>query len=242
MTDAAIPRRSARVSTDLAVSDGDIWAERITVCETATSRGQPKLSIRSYYRNKRTQQRVWDEPPSGAGTVLHATPEMRQTAELKLQELQLTLEMIPEDDIAHGNNPSDKTKKRGFLNLFRKKQNKEIAEAKDLNLQKAIAQSMADQYGGGDTDPAVYFDSDYFGNEDESYEMAKALSLSEEAATAMNVDAMTEDEMLRRALEESRLDALRNGISDVGSVPEPRFVSLIDMDRKMPYKSYDVYD
>ena len=253
MSSAELPaRQSQKVAVDLSASDGDTWHERIAVCESATKEGKPKLLLRSYYRNSRTNEKAWDEPPSGASQIKHATPDMRQKAELQMQELQLTLELIPDDTDAGATTTSDGADKKnkakgGLFGRFRgnrtgkKKEKVYLSESKDLNLQKAIARSMADQRGSGAGDePVVYYDPEANGTDhDEALEMAKALSMSE-AGGAGN---MTEDEMLQQALEASRLDAAGSapkappGAQD--SVPkEPKE----DMDKKMPAKSdFDPY-
>ena len=255
------PRRSQHVSVDLSRSDGDLWAERITVCESATKDGKPKLLIRSYYRNKRTGERAWDEPPSGASQIKHATPKMRQKAEMQLQELQLTLEMIP-DDVESGasRTKNAKKKKGGFFQRFRNNNNsknkKEVHESKDLQLQKAIAQSMAMQAGAGTgDDPVVYYDPESMGQDDEDEQLAMAKALSE-SESMMNHHNMSEDEMLQKALEASRLDAQATGTAAAASIPPPqpdftydspkaapgsKTCKNEDMDKKMPALQFDPY-
>jgi len=253
-------RRSQRVSADLAPSDGDVWQEKLAVCEGVHGdTGEPKLLIRSYYRNLRTQERVWDEPPSGAGTVLHADQEMRAKAEEQKLELQLTLQMIPPDEVdaeeelpasSSEINKNGKSKKKGIFRRFSRKpkptkNNKEVDNSRDLNLQRAIARSMADQMGirgGGNGDePVIYFDDgepttrspSHVNQEEEDLELAKALSISaaqqQEQSSgggdgAMNV---TEEEMFQRALEKSRHEARTAGANGVASMPDPSS-SLVD--------------
>ena len=68
----------------------------------ATSSSQtnaPSLVLRSYYECERTGKRVWDEPPSGASKVVQATDEMRQMAQLQLQELILSRSSAPESPV-----------------------------------------------------------------------------------------------------------------------------------------------
>lgn len=153
------------------IQDGDLWCERVTVCESAAKDGTPKLLLRSYYRNRRTDERVWDEPPSGASRVQHATPAMRARGEAKLQELRTTLAMIPIEQTTGA-----KKKKRGFFGMFQKKSNNSVEDSKDLNLQKAIALSMS-------SPPALHpfqCDDEYMHDDDEEVALAKALSLSED--------------------------------------------------------------
>ena len=242
-------RQSQNVAVDLSASDGDTWLERIAVCESATLEGKPKLLLRSYYRNSRTNEKAWDEPPSGASQIKHATPEMRQKAELQMQELQLTLELIPDDTDAQSGSANDgadkKNKKKGglfarFRGNSKKKEKAYLSESKDLNLQKAIARSMADQRGKVSSDePIVYYDPEGNGGEhDEALEMAKALSMSETPG-ATN---MTEDEMLRQALEASRLEA--NAVAAAPKTPPvaQNSVPKEEQDRKMPARSdFDPY-
>lgn len=243
LEEGAAPRRSNRVAADLTPSDGDVWQERLAVCEGVTPDGEPRLLIRSFYRNARTQERVWDEPPTGAATVRHATSEMRKTAELEREELRLTLDMIPPEDeqtatTKIGNSSSLKEKK-GFLSRFRKKkEQKQVETAKDLNLQRAIALSMADQA----RIPHVDFDGvmDTGGRkpsenaDDEDIALAKALSMSEALANSY-VDqspSLNEEEMFQRALEQSqKCSNSNNDAMGVASMPkqfEESFSSIVD--------------
>ena len=230
------PRRSQNVASDLAQSDGDMWQEKLAVCEGTTPAGEPKLLIRSFYRNKRTGERVWDEPPSGAGSVVHATSEMRKKADMQKEELELTLDMIPpETENAMTDNMTDdiNTKDKGsFLGRFRRKpkstRKKEVETSKDLNLQRAIARSLADQNQGITDEPIVLYDGEndgivenYYSGEDEEIALAKALSISEAAAhneTNTSVDSLTEEEMFQRALEQSQKYSRDNYATGVASI------------------------
>lgn len=282
------PRRSDRVGEaayDLAQADGDTWVERIAVCEggaapttspsdhggTATTLSSNQLVLRSYFRNQRTRQRAWDEPPSGASNIAFATADDRRDAELRRKELQDALDAVPPDldrgadggaAGASGAKPPTRGGKwggggggglgtQGLLGRFRKNHNnkasapqtfRQLDESKDLNLQKAIARSMADQGGrraesGGDS-PPLWFDPDSHPTpaatqgayqpyeDDEDVALAKALSLSESAqipsrassAVTSNNAASDEEAVLQRVLEESRRDAERAAasMSDAG--------------------------
>ena len=221
--DVLAPRRSNRVSADLAQPDGDTWRERLAVCEGQGGR----LVIRSYYKNSRTAGRVWDEPPSGASNIQHATADMRKHADKQLNELQFTLDMIPpeenmdDDDVDNdgdggdgGDGNNKKGKKGGLFGRFRRKEKpkKKMDDSKDLNLQRAIARSMADQKGSpGSDEPVVYYDPDSPTNmaDDEALEMAKALSISESTNPSGghgggSSHLSSEEEMFQRALEESQ--------------------------------------
>lgn len=209
---------SARPSNVDAVvpSDGAIWTERLAVVEDVTKDGNPRLNIRSYFRNSNTRERVWDEPPSGASAVVFCTQEDRKQAETKRNDLQFTLDLIPPDP---SKQPTPTANSGGRFSLFKKKESKALRdESKDLNLQRAIAQSMMDQHGGAfstNRDPRILFDSElserqtpsvndnfllHQDNEDEDLAMAKALSLSETLVTP------TEEEMVKLAIEQSQLD------------------------------------
>ena len=246
-------RRSQHVGDDAVATDGDIWQEKLAVCEGSTDAGEPRLLIRSYYRNSRTQDRVWDEPPSGAGTVLHANSEMRSKAEAQKQELQMLLDMIPpEDEELEGegkeSDSNNKAKKKGLFGRFarkKKKGKKQVDASRDLNLQRAIARSMMEQTGGngGDDDFLIYYDdgvpsaimqgqqssgsSSKQQQEDEELELAKALSMSVETAAREanggNIN-LTEEEMFQRALEKSRDESMRQEGNGVASRPEPSWL------------------
>ena len=49
-----------------------------------------RLILRPYFQSQNTGQRVWDEPPSGASTILYATLEARKMAEAQLEEMRMT--------------------------------------------------------------------------------------------------------------------------------------------------------
>jgi hypothetical protein len=231
---AYAPRRSQNVASNLAPSDGDLWQEKLAVCEGTTPQGEPNLLIRSFYRNGRTGERVWDEPPSGAGSVIHATSAMRKKAEMQKEELHLTLEMIPPETEQISPNEMNKEKKeKGFLRRFRskKKEKVEVETSKDLNLQRAIARSIADQNHSASGEPIVHYDGEnddnaesYNDGYDEEIAFAKALSISEaEAALPSDVntscDSLTEEEMFQRALEHSQKDSLNKYATGVASLP-----------------------
>lgn len=214
------PRRSNRVSSNIAPSDGTVWKEKLVVCEGVQLDGNPKLIIRSYFRNEQTGQKAWDEPPSGAAQVVHATPAMHQQAEAQLTELQVALDTIPTEGDLPGEEPpnSTKPKKKGFFGRMMRGSKKQVplSADRDLGLQRAIARSMADQQfeTTSSDEPVVFFDVDGR-QEDDDLAMAKALSMSVEAP-------MSEEEQLQRALEASRLDA------GVASAPGPQDVEHHD--------------
>ena len=217
MTSAAAPlpaRKSQRVA-GVDYSDGDIWQEKLAVCEGVKKTGEPDLLIRSYYRNIRTRERVWDEPPSGAGTVLHATVENRQQAEFQRCELQLTLEMIPDD--SNHKKSSPKKSKKGLFKSFRGKKKKDrpqVDTSKDLNLQRAIAKSMEEQFKpAGVEEPTILYDTG--DNDDDDIALAKALSIS-----AMENEHKMEDEDIQKAVQQSRDEEL-NKASGVAKLPPP---------------------
>lgn len=80
------------------------------VCELAG-----KLTIRSYYANRRTQERQWDEPPSGASRVVNASDTMRKMANIQLQELQITSGTVPDVE-----QTTPKSKRAGLGGFFRR--------------------------------------------------------------------------------------------------------------------------
>lgn len=247
--DTYAPRRSTRVSADHTPADGDTWYERVTVCEGATASGSPRLVVRSYFRNQRSQERVWDEPPSGASKIKYVTPDVRAKALSNMADLQATLDMIPPEE---GKEvpvtlPLKKEKQRAgmFRKLIanpRKKEKqpdrRQINESQDVNLQRAIARSMADMNGKSEGDePIVYFDTEgpqqpksratarpQAEIDDVDMAMAKALSMSEADPHSQSTDILklSEEEQLRIVLEQSRIEAGHANKDDS------------EMDRKMP--------
>ena len=47
--------------------DGDTWTEHVVIVNKETR------ELRSYFKSKKTEKCVWDEPPSGAKKVILAT-------------------------------------------------------------------------------------------------------------------------------------------------------------------------
>jgi hypothetical protein len=107
---------------------------------------------------------VWDEPPSGASKIHFATPQERKSAEQQLQELQLTLDMIPPDNnnsnsnsksgsssspVKDSSSSSPKTKDNknkgggggGFLGRFRKK-DRDHHQQQQQQQQKQLSESQ----------------------------------------------------------------------------------------------------
>lgn len=236
-------RRSNKAARNAVAADGAVWKERLTVCEGVTDDGNPKITIRSYYRNQITQERVWDEPPSGASEVIFASSEQRKKADLQKQEMQLTLDELPPDmaSLQHlsttsatalSSSDSTTTSKKkgakssgggGLFGRFKKVKEPTVLqdESKDLNLQRAIALSVAEAHGKKrssftSSDPVTLHDMGGAGirrnlqqDDDEDVALAKALSMSAAKAEALQPAGLTEDELLRQALKASRLDEHR---------------------------------
>lgn len=225
------PRRSTRVSTKKYSHDGDSWQEKLAVCEMPkTPSGTIKMTIRSYYSNQRSGERVWDEPPSGASRVLPATEEMRKMAEIQLQEMQISFGGIAEPE------SKEKPKKKGFFR--RAKVEKEDADTRhgkiqykpgsflsrvkkessnkierddtlDPELQKAIALSMADggyqraEANQDPSEPVIRSEVNHYRDDEETLAMAMALSLSELESSQVRLSE-DEDGLLQRTLKESK--------------------------------------
>lgn len=212
------PKQSSkvtRVSFITAEGEGESWKEKLKVCEGVKDDGQPRVFIRSYFVNSRTEERVWDEPPSGATNVVRVTRKMRRKAEDQQRELQETLDSLPTDDLPSTTPQDSPQKKKGFFLRFRRKEPKALQDdSKDLNLQRAIAASMSEQ-----EDVAVRASME----DDEALQMAQALSLSN------GESKMSEEEVLQRVLEESREEAqVALATSGVASMPLRREHDLVD--------------
>jgi len=212
MSDAYQPKQSTKVnrvsfSTNESEDRGS-WKEKLKVCEGVKDNGEPRVFIRSFFVNSHTEERVWDEPPSGATNIVRVTPSMRRRAEEQQRELQETLDHLPNDSAS----PTDqknhhRPKKKGlFSRWFRPPPPKVLHDdSKDLNLQRAIAASMSVQ-----EDAAVHTSL----VQDEALQMAQAMRLSNGECK------ISEDELLQRALEESRFEAeVRQATSGVAAMP-----------------------
>ena len=189
-----ITRRSNRTRRTIK-PDHDTWVEHFAVTECVREEG--KLVVRPYFESSRSRNRVWDEPPTGASTIHHATSHARQMAEKQLNDYL-------------GTNISDSsTKKNGAIrrirNFFSKKNNKandqdsntiqamreysmpgafEIPD-RDRGVQTAIAMSLLEQYQQNnesdllrDADINNGADISVNRNDQDDLQIAKALSLS----------------------------------------------------------------
>ena len=190
-----------------------------------------KLIIRSYFQNTRSGKRVWDEPPSGASIILPATQEMRRMAELQLTELQIVTGSAEEaDSNAKKEQTAEPKKRRGFLGFGKK--NKESStptsasappkirykpgssllapnprtssQDNDAQLQEAIARSLAESQGIPYSATTATTAATTTVAEDDEIAMATALSLSVAHA---HQSGETEEQLLARVLEESRIEA-----------------------------------
>lgn len=58
--------------------------------EAELAMASQRLTLRPYFQSQNTSQRVWDEPPSGASTIIYASVEARKMAEAQLEEMRAT--------------------------------------------------------------------------------------------------------------------------------------------------------
>jgi len=190
--------------------------------------GTPQLVIRSYYQNSRTNERVWDEPPSGATNIIPAHDEVRRMANVQLEELHV---------VKSSKRKQDKNKKKSFVGrLFGSKNKKDKNKEKrrieykagsklyaeqaqqdtdDARIQEAIAASIAQNKG----EPYVPSQQSAPHAHMENDEMAMAQALSMSAAEHENSetqrqekqlkDVQTEDQILAQVMEQSKLEAKR---------------------------------
>ena len=63
-----VPKPSKKVNLFEHDGDGDIWKEAVTKVKQKNG----KSKYRSYFYSCNTHERYWDEPPSGASTVIYA--------------------------------------------------------------------------------------------------------------------------------------------------------------------------
>ena len=217
-------RQSRHVSSTKYSHDGDSWQETLAVCEVPSKDGtSAKMTIRSYYVNLRTSERVWDEPPSGASHILPATEEMRKMADVQLQEMQISfgnlVSPVTTDQKKRGlfrRSPKPETptgkiqyKPGSFLSRVRKQssppQKPKHDETLDPDVQRAIALSMIE---GTSTRPdkkerhaSSEPESAKLRDDEDALAMAMALSASE---ANTKYTPLSEEEMFQRALEESK--------------------------------------
>jgi len=168
------------------------------------------LIIRSYFQNMRTGKKVWDEPPSGASNILPASEEMRRMAEMQLGELYVkTTTRADGGSMNEGNDSTNKSskKKSSSGGLFGRSNttNGSNSGSKGENTQRRIRYKPDSALNT--TGPASK--SDRRSNEslnDRQLQEAIKRSMYESYGIATEANE-TEEEVLRRVLEESRLEA-----------------------------------
>jgi hypothetical protein len=231
------------------VADGDTWQEMMAVCEAPGDEDSGRLVIRSYYQNIRTDERVWDEPPSGATNVIPASDEMRRMATLQLEELHVV------------DTSKQKKKKKSIIGkMFGKKKDKKKEEepenrkiqyrpgsqmyanqapqdTEEALIQEAIAASIAESRG------EKYVSSQQNApttNADDELLMAQAISMSAAEHEQQQAGAVTDEVVLAQVMEQSKLETKR-GEGNLLNLNNPNIASnsynnpiLAEDDRKMP--------
>jgi hypothetical protein len=223
------------------------------------------LTIRSYFQNRRTGKKVWDEPPSGASKIVPASEEMRRMAAIQLDDLYVATATIGADNTniggigsggtgiddidVYGDNNNDGSnntmdsshtnKKKSFVNgLFRrsgadkkKEQTNVDGDVGDsANSSRRIRYKPdsnlamnGDAVRNNNSSRRISSNSNSSSNNrntlnDRQLQEAIARSISDSHTSShnhsgddgnnMSYHNETEDETLRRVLEESRLDAI----------------------------------
>ena len=69
-----------------------------TSSSSSATTNNNNLTIRSYFQNRRTGKKVWDEPPSGASKIVPASEEMRRMANIQLGDLYVATATIGADN------------------------------------------------------------------------------------------------------------------------------------------------
>lgn len=90
--------------------DGDIWVEAKVIVDNETGR------TRSYFYSKNTQEKVWDEPPSGARRVVYLRDVKRAYLREKTHRWQKTFDEENKDrrNIHRALNLSSGTRQKSF--------------------------------------------------------------------------------------------------------------------------------
>lgn len=221
---AVTNRLGQKRADEMIRADGDTWQEYLAVSEKLNKAASNKskrsgglsslfgkkkkkdtkpgssvddnstLVIRSYFENKRTGEKVWDEPPSGASNIIPASEEMRRMAEMQLDEVHVVV--TPPAGIEDLNNASSNGGTK--TTLFGKPKTPNTAERGGRRI----------RYKPGSTS-AVRSPQSF---NDRQLQEAIERSMNETQGNVTNNNVETEEEILRRVLEESRLEAESSGV------------------------------
>lgn len=183
---------------------------------TSNGSDSSNLIIRSYFQNMRTGKKVWDEPPSGASNIVPASEEMRRMAEMQLGELYVkTTTRADGGSMNESNDSTNKSskKKSSSGGLFGRSNttNGSNSGSKGENAGSGVNTQRRIRYKPDSalntTGPASK--SDGKSNEslhDRHLQEAIKRSMYESYGIPTETNE-TEEEVLRRVLEESRLEA-----------------------------------
>jgi hypothetical protein len=81
------PQQSTRIASRIA-PDNDTWTEYLAVVDMLNPiTNVYQLQVRSFFESSTTQNKAWDEPPSGAKNIVWANEGMREMANVQLQDL-----------------------------------------------------------------------------------------------------------------------------------------------------------
>jgi hypothetical protein len=187
-----------------------------------------ELQLRSYFQSQQTGQRTWDEPPSGASSIVYASEEARKMAMLQMADIQV----VPAPDSDTNQTDEDGTTNKDSRSSFRRRLANMMGKKRDEpshrpnltykegsftesffqeervpgrhrteehNVQLALAMSLR-------TEEDVSLDQE----EREAIALAKALSLSE---------SYNDDVVLRQVLERSKDEVDYHSSCTHGHVP-----------------------
>ena len=184
----------------------------------ADTNDNKKLIVRSYFQNLRTGRKVWDEPPSGASNIIPASEEMRRMAELQIGELYVSTTPPTgiEDFNNENKNDSSSNKNDRLKNSFFRKGN---AKTSTNNSNGGNTTSTAARTSIGrrirykpDSSLNTTSSASDAGRSRISGETLNDQQLREAIERSMNEShggtaVETEEEILQRVLETSRLEA-----------------------------------
>eukprot|EP00535_Pseudo-nitzschia_heimii_P009852 CAMPEP_0197173988 /NCGR_PEP_ID=MMETSP1423-20130617/709_1 /TAXON_ID=476441 /ORGANISM="Pseudo-nitzschia heimii, Strain UNC1101" /LENGTH=303 /DNA_ID=CAMNT_0042622877 /DNA_START=159 /DNA_END=1067 /DNA_ORIENTATION=+ len=169
------------------------------------------LVIRSYYQNNRTGKRVWDEPPSGASNIVPASQEMRSMAELQLDEMHVVTDSTDFGDKSELTSGSG-SRSKSRTSLFRRA-NSNASNSVSSGSSNSTSRRIQYKPNSHLYPPTASVKSRRDTINDQQLQEAIERSIAETTGPAAKHEELSEDDILRRVLEESRLEALASSRS-----------------------------
>jgi hypothetical protein len=174
------------------------------------------LTIRSYFQNRRTGKKVWDEPPSGASKIVPASEEMRRMAAIQLDELYVATATIGADNtniggIGNGGTGIDDIHSYDVYGVNNNDGSNNTMNSNQTNKKKSFVNGLFRRSGADKKKGQTNVD----GDGGDSANSSRRIRYKPDSNLAMNGDAVRNNNSSRRSSSNSNISSNnRNNLND----------------------------